>query len=231
MPKLLLIDDDEKLVDMLVDWLSDEGYIVEVAVNGIEALNLMKSFGFDVIILDWDLPGHAGPDVCKSYRDWGGDVPIIMLTGKSAIEEKEKGYLSGIDDYLTKPFNPKELSMRVRALLNRAVRGDKMSVVFGDLALDVQKKRISVRGIEIKLSVREFSLLEFFMRHPEQVFDADALLDRVWQSDVAVGKKAVRICIARVREKLTPDAGVDIVTVPGFGYRLSLKPAGSSVSE
>jgi two-component system, OmpR family, response regulator len=224
MPKILVVDDDEQMVEMITDYLSAEGYTVEATDNGVEALSLMKSFGYAVIVLDWEMPGRTGPDVCQSYRDWGGQAPIIMLTGKGAIEEKEKGFLSGADDYLTKPFHPKELSMRIKALLGRFVSTNKNLVTCGCLTADRSKASLLVGDVDLKLPAREFDLLEFMMRHPEQVFSSDALIDHVWKSDAEVSGKAVRVCISRVRSKLEQYACPNIVTVPGFGYKLSVHP-------
>lgn len=221
MPKILLVDDDCPLVEMMTEWLCDEGYTVEASDNGVTALSLMKSFYFDVIVLDWDLPGLTGPHICKSYRDWGGRTPVLMLTGKGAIEEKEKGFLSGSDDYLTKPFHPKELSLRIRALLGRTVSIDKRIARCGSLVLDLDKASIFAGDVDLKLSATEFALLEFLIRHPEQVFSADALISRVWKSDAEVSDKAVRVCVSRLREKLDKHDCPNIVTVSGFGYKLS----------
>jgi DNA-binding response OmpR family regulator len=223
MAKILIADDDAKLVEMITDWLDGENFTVESASNGIQALDLMKSFGFDVIVLDWDMPGYIGPDVCKEYRDWGGKAPILMLTGKGRIEEKEKGFLSGADDYLTKPFHPKELSLRIRALLGRSAQTGKSVLKFGNLTLDVTQAKGTVDGKSINLTSREFALLEFLMRHQGEVFSAEALIDRVWKSDAAVSDKAVRVCISRLREKLSGLSCPNVTTVAGFGYKLDLE--------
>lgn len=222
MSKVLLVEDDEKLVELLVERLADEKFVVEVTADGNDALNLMKSFGFDVVVLDWAIPGMSGPEVCKAYRDWGGRTPIIMLTGRSAIEEKEKGFISGVDDYLTKPFHVKELILRLRALSGRTVQTDKNKLKYGSLTLDTARGTATCSGVSLALTAREFSLLEFLIRHPEEAFATDALIYRVWRSDSAVSSKAVRACICRLRDKLAslPDCP-SIDTVPGFGYKLT----------
>jgi DNA-binding response OmpR family regulator len=221
MPKLLVVEDDFKMSEMIVDWFSAQGFAVESCDNGVKALSLMRSYEYDVIILDWDLPGHTGPDICKDYRDGGGSKPILMLTGKGAIEQKERGFLSGADDYLTKPFHAKELSLRVRSLLGRTVATDKKVVRFEELLLDLSKASISVGSVRLNLTAREFALLEFFIRHPESVFDANTLIQRVWESESEVGEKAVRICIARLRDKLSEHDCPQIITLKGFGYKLT----------
>lgn len=224
MPKVLLVDDDKEMVRMMTEWLTWEGYTVESNDNGIKALSLMKSFGFDVIVLDWDLPGLIGPDICQSYREGGGSTPILMLTGKGAIEDKEKGFLTGADDYLTKPFHPKELSLRIRALLGRRVVADKRRIKYGSLTLDYAKSAVFVDDKDLQLPAREFSLLEFLMRHPGEVFAPEVLIDRVWKSDESVSAKAVRICVSRLREKLAAFDCPTIATVSGFGYKLAERP-------
>jgi DNA-binding response OmpR family regulator len=227
MPKILLVEDDAKLVELLLERLADDNFVVESVSDGHDALNLMKSFGFDVIVVDWSIPGMSGPDVCKAYREWGGRTPILMLTGRSAIEEKEKCYLSGVDDYLTKPFQVKELILRLRALSGRIVQTDKQKLKYGALTLDAVKGTADCSGSQLLLTAREFSLLEFFVKHPEEVFPTEALIYRVWRSESAVSTKAVRACICRLRDKLAdyPECPA-IETVPGFGYKLS----GSSVA-
>jgi DNA-binding response OmpR family regulator len=222
MAKVLIVDDDLEMLEMLTGWLQREHHVVETATNGLLALNLMKSFGFDVIVLDWELPGFDGPSICKSYREGGGKVPILMLTGKGAIEEKEKGFRSGADDYLTKPFHPKELSLRILALLGRSsVQPDKNTLVVKDLILDRAGSSVKFKDTLISLTSREFSLLEFLMRHPKQTFTAEALIVQVWKSDAEVSDRAVRTCISRLRDKfLHLDKCPQIKTLPGFGYML-----------
>jgi DNA-binding response OmpR family regulator len=221
MSKILLIEDDENLVEILRESLEEEHFTVEVIADGHDALNAMKSFGFDVIVLDWGIPGLSGPEVCKAYRGWGGRTPIIMLTAKTAIEEKEKGFISGVDDYLTKPFLVKELILRLRALSGRTVLTDKHKLNYGALIVDTVKRTATYSGSKMSLTAREFSLLEFLVRHPEQPFTAEALIHRVWTSDSEVTSKAVGACILRLREKLSVNPHAPVVEfLPGHGYRL-----------
>jgi DNA-binding response OmpR family regulator len=232
MSKILLVEDDEKLVALVKQRLSREHFLVESTGDGSDALNLMKSFGYDVIILDWAIPGMSGPEVCKAYREWGGCAPIIMLTARSAIEEKEKCYLSGVDDYLTKPFHVKELVLRLRALSGRKVQTDKNKLNYGSLTLDTANGAASCSGNKVPLTASEFSLLEFLMRHPEEAFATEVLIDRVWRSESAVSSRAVRICVFRLRDKLSalPNSP-SIETIPGFGYRLNKSSMLAGTSE
>ncbi len=223
MPKVLVADDDEQLREMVADLLKNKQYTVETADNGTSALDLMKSFTFDVIVLDWDMPGYFGPDVVKAYRDGGGQAPILMLTGKSAIEDKERGFICGADDYLTKPFHPKELALRILALIGRTARSATQTITYGNLSLDISKARILAGETVLNLTAKEYDLLEFLIRHSEQLFTADALIERIWSSESEVSTQAVRMCVLRVREKLESASTTSIVTVPGFGYKLQKK--------
>jgi DNA-binding response OmpR family regulator len=221
MPKILIADDDEKLVHNIADWLTTEGFVVEPAFDGSAAAMLMRTITYDVIVIDWQMPGQAGPDVVKEFRDGGGDTPILMLTARSALEEKEKGFLSGADDYLTKPFHPKELMLRIRALLGRRVLSNKNVFKYGSLTLDLAKAAVFHGDQRLKLTVKEFQLMDFFIRHPEQCYTTDILINRIWKSDEPVTDQAVRVCVSRLREKLDSyKCPATIVAEPGFGYKL-----------
>ncbi|MBX9686546.1 MAG: response regulator transcription factor [Candidatus Obscuribacterales bacterium] len=224
MPKILLADDDEKLLHTVADWLSTQGFTVETAGDGAAAAILMRSVDYDVIVVDWEMPGKSGPEVCKEYRDARGETPILMLTAKGAIEEKEKGFLSGADDYLTKPFHPKELLLRIRSLLGRRVQSNKNSYEFASLKLDLVKNAVFHGEERLKLTANEYSLLDFLIRNPEKCFSTESLISKIWKSDKAVTDQAVRVCIARLRTKLESyNCKTTIVADPGFGYKLTDK--------
>jgi DNA-binding response OmpR family regulator len=172
------------------------------------------------------LPGMTGTAILKDFRSRGGASPVLMLTAKSSIEEKETGLDAGADDYLTKPFDARELLARIRALLRRpqAVSAAKEMHV-GNLALDAKSARVYKDGQELKLLPKEFSLLELFMRYPDQVFSSEALLERVWSADSAASFDTVRTYIKTLRKKID-DPGADsslIRTVHGVGYCLDSK--------
>src|SRR5262249_466480 len=160
---------------------------------------------YDMVVLDVNLPKLSGLDVCKQFRESGGSTPILMLTGKDAIDDKERGLDAGADDYLTKPFHLKELSASVRALLRRpnTFTGDVLRS--GDLILETSTFRVSRDGEDIQLSQQEFALLEFLMRNANQVFSPEALLDRVWKSSSDVSPAAIRTHIKMLRKKLDKD--------------------------
>lgn len=222
MAKILIVEDDRDLGAMVVDWLTFEHHNVEIVHNGQEGLERLQISEYDAVILDWELPGLHGIDVVRQYRGGGGITPIIMLTGKGTIGDKEAGLDSGADDYLTKPFNMKELSARLRAVLRRPAGVASNILKVRDIEMDPGKYLVKKAGVEITLLPKEFSLLEFFMRHPNQVFSSEALIQRVWNSDSEATGDAIRTCLKRLRKKLGDDNDKEpiIQTVHGVGYRL-----------
>jgi DNA-binding response OmpR family regulator len=222
MAKILIVEDDPHLSSLIRNLLIAERHVAETAVDGNDALGMLKMFKYDLVVLDWMLPGMTGNTICQEYRDRGGAAPILMLTSKSSIEEKEAGLDSGADDYLTKPFDPRELLARIRALLRRpqAVTNAK-DLLIGELALDTKACKVFKNGVEIKLLPKEFNLLELFMRYPNQVFSPEALLERVWTADSAASFDTVRTYIKTLRKKIdSPETGSPIRTVHGVGYCL-----------
>jgi DNA-binding response OmpR family regulator len=225
MAKILVVEDDQNTANTIADWLKLEHYTVEVAYRGDDGLELLRASGFDAIVLDWEIPGVSGLELCRRFREEGGATPIIMLTGRSTVGEKEEGLDSGADDYLTKPFNLKELSARLRALLRRPAGVLDNVLRVRDIELDPGKFLVTKGGVELSLLPKEFSLLEFFMRHPNQVFSSDALIQRVWTSDSEATGEAIRTTLKRLRKKLgdNDDTNPIIQTVHGVGYRLRAK--------
>lgn len=222
MAKILLVEDDRDLAGMVLDWLKFEHHLVEAVHSGDEAEDMIKAYQFDVIILDWDLPKVSGVEILRNFRSTGGQTPVLMLTGKSNIQEKELGLDAGADDYLTKPFHMKELSARLRALLRRPAATDGNVLKARNLALEPNNFRVTKNGADIQLLPKEFALLEFLMRHQDQVFSADALLDRVWKSESDVSPETVRTCLKRLRRKIdTEGEGSIIQTLHGVGYKLA----------
>jgi len=221
MPKILIVEDDLKLAARLIDWLKHERHTVELAKDGQEAIGYLAVEKFDVIILDVLLPGVSGIDVCKQFRSRGGTTPILMLTGKTEIQDRTLGLDSGADDYLTKPFDAQELSARIRALLRRSTHLAENVLVVGRLSLDIISHRFLVDDQEVRLLPKEYSILEFLMRRPNHVFSPDDLLRRIWESDSEATITSLRQYIYQLRKKLST-FGVEsaIATVHGIGYRL-----------
>jgi len=221
MAKILLVEDDQSLAKLVRNWLSLEHHVVETVEDGEEALHRLKVSEYDLVILDWTLPKLTGVEVLKEHRRMGGQTPVLMLTGKDKISDKEEGFDAGADDYLTKPFHGKELTARIKALLRRPALLVKDLLRVGDLSLEKQNFSVHRGDNEIRLLPKEFALLEFLMRHPNQVFSAEALLERVWVSESESTVEAVTTCIKRLRRKLESDGSSSpIVTVHGVGYKL-----------
>ncbi len=221
MPKILVVEDDLDLRSIVEDWLKHEHHLVEVASKGDEAMELIGIYPYDLIILDWQLPNMSGIEILKKYRQKGGKTPVLMLTGQDQTDHIETGLDSGADDYLTKPFHMKELSARIRALLRRPQTVTENVLRAGELCLNPRTFAVTKGGAEIRLLPKEFALLEFLMRHPNQVFSADALLDRVWRSENDAAPETVRTCIKRLRRKIDGESDDSLIqTLHGVGYKL-----------
>lgn len=223
--KILLVEDDQEIAKTIVSWLEAERYDVTHSSRGDDGLALLKDGNYDMAILDWELPGIGGIDICKAYRQTKGTMPIIVLTGKSMIADRVEGLDAGADDYLTKPFSLKELSARVRALLRRPAAVVETVLQVGDLTLDPLKYRVVKKGLEVHLMPRDFSLLEFFMRNVDMVFGAEALLQRVWSDDKEATQDSLRNSIKRLRQKLDTGSSEEdsiIENIPRVGYRMRL---------
>jgi DNA-binding response OmpR family regulator len=221
MAKLLLVDDDADMVKVVRDWLTSEHHLVEALDNSESALEHLEMFQYDLIILDWGMPKLSGLEVLQRFRAKGGETPVLMLTGKDHIDDKTTGLDSGADDYLTKPFHMTELTARVRALVRRSAGMSSSFIKVGTLTLDTLSGEIRQLGEELKLAPVEFSLLEFLMRFPNQVFSAEELLERVWSIDVEAAPQTVRSCVKRLRKKLGwTDNITTIETVHTVGYKL-----------
>jgi DNA-binding response OmpR family regulator len=222
MAKILLVDDDEALAAMVESWLESENHDIEVVHDGQTGLDRLRASQYDLVILDWELPFVSGVGVLKQFRDEQGMTPVIMLTGRKSIDDKEEGLDTGADDYLTKPFHVKELSARVRALLRGPGTSSVANVLkVGELELNVERHKFFKGGVEIQLLPKEFALIEFFMRHPGDVFNAEVLLQRVWHSDKDATIAGIRTCIRRLRSKLGEDDDNSVIeTIARIGYRL-----------
>jgi DNA-binding response OmpR family regulator len=221
MAKVLLVEDDLELAGMIQAYLQHEHHNVEMLHDGEDASAMLKIYPFDLIILDWMLPGRTGIEVCQKYRASGGTAPILMLTGKESATDKVTGLDAGADDYLTKPFNIKELAARLRALLRRSTQATSAVLEAGHISLDPQQHRAWLSGQEIRLLPKEFALLEFLLRNPQRIYSADALLKHVWESESEASTEAVRTAMKRLRKKIeTPDGHPNLKTVHGVGYVL-----------
>jgi DNA-binding response OmpR family regulator len=223
MAKILLVEDDHDLARTVVDGLTAEHHSVVAMYDGLDGMDMLKRSVYDVVVLDWQLPGMEGIEILRKFRNGGGTTPVIMLTGKSGINEKENGFNVGADDYLTKPFDIRELAARIRSLLRRP--GDTVADVLkaGAIVLDPVKHSVTCAGKQMHVSPRDFTLLEFLMRHPGEVFSVDALLNRVWNYDEDATPEALRSAIRRLRVVLDDGKDPDqscIENIVRVGYRL-----------
>ena len=224
MPKILLVDDDIRLAEQIRDFLALEDYVVEIAHNGADALQLLSGFQFDLIILDWELPDTSGLALCKNFRGKGGKTPVVFLTGRDSIDNKADGLNEGADDYMTKPFHPKELSARLRACLRRPSVYQSESYVAGDLLLQQRERRLTKSGKNIHLRPKEFAILEYLMRHPNQYFTSRQLIENIWDSDNETSEDTIRTSIKTLRKKISDDTQeCAIKTTVGYGYILEIR--------
>jgi DNA-binding response OmpR family regulator len=220
MAKILLVEDDALTAQQTSKWLAKmDGHTVETVDDGNEALARLKLYDYDLVILDWNIPGCAGVDVCNSIRSQGANLPVLMLTANAKIADKEVAFDCGADDYLTKPFDLKELSLRVRALMRRPanLRTDIMQV--GSVKLDRSTKQVFKDGAQLQLTAREYALLELLMRHKDRPLSAEEIVNKAWSSESEVSQLTVKTVVSRLRAKLSHSGEESIVqNLPGRGY-------------
>jgi two-component system phosphate regulon response regulator PhoB len=222
--RVLVVDDEPDILELTRFALSQEGFQVETAATGDEAMASMRRSRPDLVVLDLMLPDRPGTEVCRSIRSTPdlATIPVIMLTARSDEVDRVVGFELGADDYVTKPFSPRELSLRVKAVLRRGAPSEKgqENLEHSDLLLDIERHRCRYRGQEITLTAKEFGLLAALMRRPGRVQTRERLLEEVWGEGIAVTHRTVDTHMKRLREKLG-DAGDLIDTVRGVGYRFS----------
>ncbi len=223
-PYVLVVEDEAALVTMLRYNLEKQGFRVEEAVDGQEALIRIAEGTPDIVLLDWMLPVMSGIEVCRQIRRRPAtrDLPVIMVTARTEDQDAVRGLNTGADDYITKPFNMKALLARMRALLRRSgavpVRGQH---VFHDITMDLTAHRVHRNGRPIHLGPTEFRLLEFLMQHPRRVFSREELLNSVWGPDIHVEPRTVDVHIRRLRKSINGEGELDVVrTVRAAGYAL-----------
>ncbi len=217
---ILIVDDDPEILSFVKRGLAYEGYTVDTAANGSEALAKAREKEPDLVILDIMMPGIDGIEVAKRLRQ-GGDVPIIMLTAKGTVVDKVTGLESGADDYLVKPFALDELLARVKALLRRREPREGEMLRFSDLSLNTATREVKRGNQVIELTAQEFALLELFMRHPRQVLKRDTIYERVWGYDFEGESNVIEVYVRYLRSKLEADGKPRLIhTARGVGYVL-----------
>ena len=222
MTRVLVVEDEESYSDALAYMLRKEGFEVAIASTGPEAVAEFDRAGADIVLLDLMLPGMPGTEVCRQIRQ-ASNVPVIMVTAKDTEVDKVVGLELGADDYVTKPYSPRELVARIRAVLRRGqdVELAPATLEAGPVRMDVERHVVTVDGSDTRLPLKEFELLEMFLRNPGRVLTRGQLIDRVWGSDYVGDTKTLDVHVKRLRAKIEPDPTDPkfLITVRGLGYK------------
>jgi len=219
--RILLVEDDEVLAAGLVEALEDEHYAVDHATGGAEADERAAVSDYDLVILDWRIPPPSGLELLARWREGGLTVPVLMLTGKGALEDRVGGLDAGADDYLTKPFAVAELLARVRSLLRRRER-PLQPLVAGDLEMDRAARRVTLAGEPVRLTPKEFGVLEYLLAHHDRAVSRAELGEHVWDHAWDPASNTLDVIVYRIRKKIDGDRTERLLhTVPGVGYRLA----------
>ncbi|HEX6848170.1 MAG TPA: response regulator transcription factor [Chitinophagaceae bacterium] len=222
--KILIVEDERKIADTLKFGLAEKGYYVEIAYDGNMGQRLFKSHSYDLIILDINLPGINGFDLCKIIRKENANIPIIMITSLPTLDDKVEGYDAGADDYIVKPFEFKELLLKIRVLLKRTLSQQVPTGNFlraDDLEMNLETREVTRGGIKINLTVKEFQLLEFLLRNKNRVVSRADLAMNVWNIDFERSTNVIDVYISYLRNKVDKDFDHKLIqTQVGFGYVL-----------
>ncbi len=224
MTRVLVVEDEPSYSEALGYVLRKEGFDVAIAETGPDALTEFDRGGADIVLLDLMLPGLSGTEVCRQLRQ-RSSVPIIMVSAKDTEVDKVVGLELGADDYVTKPYSPRELVARIRAVLRRGVvdeSDEDAALEVGRIRMDTDRHQVTIDGADVKFPLKEFELLEFFLRNPGRVLTRGQLIDRVWGSDYVGDTKTLDVHVKRLRAKieLDPTNPVTLITVRGLGYKL-----------
>jgi two-component system, OmpR family, response regulator len=223
--RVLVVEDEVKLASLIRKALREQTMLADIAINGEDALWMAEAASYDVLVLDVNLPGIDGFEVCHRVRVNGVRTPILMLTARDSVDDRITGLDTGADDYMVKPFDFNELFARVRALARRGPTEHGPMLSVGDLSLDAATHTVTRAGVEIQLSTKELQLLEVFMRRPGQVLSRFDLLEGAWEMDYENRSNVIDVYVRYLREKIDRPFGVETIeTVRGAGYRL--RPAG-----
>ena len=223
---ILVVEDEDAIRGMLMMVLEQAGFMPIAAADAEDAQKILDDKLPDLILLDWMLPGISGAEWARRLKKEAlyQEVPIILLTARGEEEDKVRGLEIGADVYMTKPFSPKELIARIRAVLRRSGKSQgQPQIIMGDLLLDTEQHRLSINDRPVEVSPTEFRLMHFFMTHPNKVYSRSQLLDQVWGRSVYIEERTIDVHIRRLRKILEEYGREDVVqTVRGFGYRFSL---------
>lgn len=222
MSKILIVDDDKNILDLVRIHLMQAGYQVLKADNGVQALEVLEKEIPDLAIVDVMMPGMNGYELTKHIRE-NIDIPVLLLTAKGELEDKEKGFLSGSDDYVVKPFEPKELLFRIAAILRRYDKPSETILRVGSVMINRKSFEVSAGKSTLLMPLKEFEVLALLATHPNQVFERADIMEKVWGYDYDGDEQTLNTHIKRIRERLAKFAtDVEIVTIRGVGYKLEV---------
>lgn len=231
MAKILIVEDDIELAKSLITWLEHSHHSVEHCSRGFDALERLKFFEFDVIVLDWSLPEMNGPEILAEFRKKNLTTPVLFLTGRDSISEVEAGFNIGADDYVVKPCDVRVLSARINAVMRRQTKLYAETISFRGLKVDLAKHLVWKDDVEVHLPPLELGVLEFLVRNSNNVFSTAELMQRVWSSDSDASPDTVRACIKRLRYKIdSPDTPSLIRNIPRIGYQIDMIGEGEVVA-
>jgi two-component system OmpR family response regulator len=217
--RVLVVEDDDRLLNVVMRFLGNEGHSVQSTSDGDEAAWMLSEFRYDVVVLDWMVPGRSGVSLCRELRareDW---TPVLLLTARDAVQDRVEGLESGADDYLVKPFSLAELAARLHALARRGHAPRPSQLTAGDIVLDPRTREVSVGSAVLALTPREFALLEFLLRRKGEVLSRAELIQNVWDHAYDGGSNVVDVYVGYLRRKLGRE-GDRLEPIRGVGYRL-----------
>ncbi|HIF92535.1 MAG TPA: response regulator transcription factor [Myxococcales bacterium] len=219
--RILLVEDEEDLASALAKALEHEAYAVDLAVDGSSAEEFVFINDYDLVVLDWTIPAPTGIELLGRWRSGGNEMPVLMLTGRDGVEDRVSGLDTGADDYLTKPFSLIEFMARVRSLLRRRDKVLNQALVAGDLEMNRALHRVTIGGVEIELTPKEFATLEYFLTRLDQVVTRTKLIEHVWDDSFDSMSNVVDVTIHRLRSKIDGGGkGKLLQTIKGIGYVL-----------
>ena len=222
MKTILIVDDELSILKMLSDYLKSK-YQIVTAINGQTALKFIKEKKPDLMILDWMLPDIEGPEIVTRVRNFSDfkDIPILMLTAKGEESDKIKGFNSGVDDFLVKPFLLSELDARINSLIRRSGIGNTDQISLGELFLDDDNHEFQIHNNPVKLTKNEFRLMKLLIKKPGKTFSREEIVNKVWEINMEISDRAVDVAISRLRKLLVDNNSDRLETIRGVGYRLN----------
>jgi DNA-binding response OmpR family regulator len=221
---VLIIEDELEFAEFIIAGLTEEGFLVDHAVDGNQGYEMLRGRSWDLILLDWSLPSKDGLSLLRGYRQYGGAAPVIFLTARDEVADRVTGLDSGADDYLCKPFAFAELLARVRALIRRRERPSSLTLSQGDVSIDLVAQRAQRAGRALELTAKELALLSFFLRHPGQVVTRKQIYESVWQEDFDISSNTFEVHLKELRRKLEALGPRLIHNRRGHGYFLARLP-------